>query len=310
MSIQVEELYSSNILSITDVRCRAHSVHRSAEEHSPTNDVVFPRRGCFVRHLGRFEAVADANTVHFFRMHEPYRISHPVSGGDDCTCLSFAPDVLVDAFGAYDPSVADHPDDPLRAARTLSPTTMFAGLHHLRRITLEPQFYTDGSSALLVDEIALRLLETVARAGTQTKIPSKRRLRAGTNNAHRELAEHARVVLSTYMCDALTLPRIARCVLSSPFHLARIFRQMTGLSLHQYQCRLRLRAALERLADGESDLTALALSLGFASHSHFSDAFRREFGLTPSAVRRGPRPNHFREMSTNLKASPPCPKYA
>jgi AraC-like DNA-binding protein len=27
--------------------------------------------------------------------------------------------------------------------------------------------------------------------------------------------------------------------------------------------------------------------MGFASHSHFSDAFRKEFGLTPSAVRDG-----------------------
>ena len=29
----------------------------------------------------------------------------------------------------------------------------------------------------------------------------------------------------------------------------------------------------------------LALELGFSSHSHFSAAFRREFGVVPSALR-------------------------
>jgi AraC-like DNA-binding protein len=43
---------------------------------------------------------------------------------------------------------------------------------------------------------------------------------------------------------------------------------------------------MERLAEGASDLTAVALGLGFASHSHFSSAFRREFALPPSVFRR------------------------
>jgi AraC-like DNA-binding protein len=49
--------------------------------------------------------------------------------------------------------------------------------------------------------------------------------------------------------------------------------------------RLRLHASLERVAEPGSDLTAVALDLGFASHSHFTAAFRRSFGLTPSALR-------------------------
>jgi AraC-like DNA-binding protein len=31
---------------------------------------------------------------------------------------------------------------------------------------------------------------------------------------------------------------------------------------------------------------ALALELGFSSHSHFTDAFRREFGKAPSEIRK------------------------
>jgi AraC-like DNA-binding protein len=72
--------------------------------------------------------------------------------------------------------------------------------------------------------------------------------------------------------------------------------------LYRYLTRLRLRAALERLADGARDLTALALELGFSSHSHFADAFRREFGRTPSDVRNGAGRRTVAEMSKNLTA--------
>ncbi len=183
--------------------------------------------------------------------------------------------------------MADHPDAPFLAIRTLSTTETFLTLYQLRRTIGHLRCAGNGSSSLLVDEAAIQLLETLARVGEPSKARSNGPVRATTTHAHRELAENACVVLSGCLCDPLTLPRIARRVHSSPFHLARVFRRMTGLSLHQYLTRLRLRAALERLADGESDLTALALALGFASHSHFSDAFRREFRVTPNAFRLG-----------------------
>jgi AraC-like DNA-binding protein len=71
----------------------------------------------------------------------------------------------------------------------------------------------------------------------------------------------------------------------SPYHLSRIFRRSTGSSLHAYQTSLRLREGLRRLSDGEQDLTALALDLGFSDHSHFTNSFRRHFGSAPSKFR-------------------------
>jgi AraC-like DNA-binding protein len=64
-----------------------------------------------------------------------------------------------------------------------------------------------------------------------------------------------------------------------------VFRDRTGFTLHAYRTNLRLRIAIERLADGEADLAALARGLGFSSHSHFSSAFRSVFGVQPSVVR-------------------------
>jgi len=48
---------------------------------------------------------------------------------------------------------------------------------------------------------------------------------------------------------------------------------------------LRLAAAVRAILEGCNDLTGLAFDLGFSSHSHFTEAFRRRFGIAPSSLR-------------------------
>jgi AraC-like DNA-binding protein len=59
----------------------------------------------------------------------------------------------------------------------------------------------------------------------------------------------------------------------------------TGVGLHEYRNQLRLRLAFDRVLERDVTLSALALDLGYASHSQFTDSFRRAFGIPPSAVR-------------------------
>src|SRR5262249_27969305 len=79
---------------------------------------------------------------------------------------------------------------------------------------------------------------------------------------------------------------IARRVHWSPGYLTRQFLACTGSTLHRYRQGLRLRAALTYLSESRLDGAATALQLGFASHSHFSAAFAREFGITPTEFTR------------------------
>ena len=95
------------------------------------------------------------------------------------------------------------------------------------------------------------------------------------------------------------LEDIARGLYVSTFHLCRLFKQETGMPMHRYVNRLRLREALEQLTEG-ADLTQLALSLGFAGHSHFTTAFRKEFGVPPSEVRRQASASRIAEMKKSL----------
>jgi AraC-like DNA-binding protein len=83
-----------------------------------------------------------------------------------------------------------------------------------------------------------------------------------------------------------TLNDVADASCCSLFHLARCFRQHTGLSLHGYRQRLRLAVALQRLEEGERELAALAHELGYSSQSHLGSVFARETGVTPAQARR------------------------
>jgi AraC-like DNA-binding protein len=115
-----------------------------------------------------------------------------------------------------------------------------------------------------------------------------------------DLAEAARTVLARSFREPVTLDEVARRTGSSMFHLCRTFRRHTGSTLHGYRNQLRLRTALERAATPESDLTELALDLGFSSHSHFTAAFRKAFGISPSAFRRKATVQAMRELSARL----------
>jgi AraC family transcriptional regulator len=97
--------------------------------------------------------------------------------------------------------------------------------------------------------------------------------------------EQARTLLASSPGTRWDLESLGRALRCSPFHLARQFRTLTGETISRYLLRLRLAIAVERLAQGERDISALAIEIGFSHHSHLSARFRETFGITPSAAR-------------------------
>jgi len=150
---------------------------------------------------------------------------------------------------------------------------------------------------MAIDETALELLGQVLRSAYARAGKAPAAIRASTTRSHASLAHKVKLLLAAEFREPLSLDRIARSASSSPYHMCRIFKRETGLSIHQYLTRLRLRMALESIGD---DLARVAVDLGFSSHSHFSDAFRREFGMTPSCMRATASIARIRQISKNL----------
>jgi AraC family transcriptional regulator len=267
---KVHRLLDTATVSLRDVGCRGTCRHRSAEECAAATHVVFPYRGVYLRHIGREQAVADANHVLFFNAGEGYQVSHPVVGGDASFVLALAPALLqelapadlLDGRGGGRFRVPALRIDPRAQA-------LVALLRHsLQHGAIEP---------LEAESLALTLL--CRSLGPRTS------RRSGASSGRRRLVDRAKVLLANDLSRRWSLADIAAGVGGSPVYLTQAFQQVEGLPLYRYQLRLRLARALDRIGD-DADLAALAHDLGFSSHSHFSAAFRQAYGRTPAEFRR------------------------
>src|ERR1051326_606508 len=96
-----QPLLLTNTVAIRNVMCEGTCKHKSDEEFVTATHLVFPYRGIYVRHVGRAEAIADANQVVFFNEDESYRISHPVDGGDSSLSIAINPAALLELAPAH-----------------------------------------------------------------------------------------------------------------------------------------------------------------------------------------------------------------
>jgi AraC family transcriptional regulator len=71
----------------------------------------------------------------------------------------------------------------------------------------------------------------------------------------------------------------------SSFHLHRVFSAVAGETPKQYGLRLRLNRAAAALLTTADSVLRIAMSCGFNSAEVFTRAFRRRFGMTPTAYR-------------------------
>lgn len=298
--LSFQSLYKSALVAVTDYRCRACRGGPAAEERADSHNIVILRHGVFSKHLGRHKVTADVNQAVFFSKDLPYRVSHPADCGDRGTVFIVSEPELINIIREFDPDIDEYSEQPFPFAAGPCSTITFRRQRELVR-RLEFAGRSDFVDGLCIDETALTIVSDVLSAAYERLSLPQKSVRRATTIDHAERVEAAKQYLACHIGEHVTLDGLARSVHVSPFHLSRIFQYRTGITLHRYLMRLRLRQAFERLADGEQDLTMLALDLGFSSHSHFTDAFRREFGCAPSAVRRL-NAKAIREMSKNMEA--------
>jgi AraC family transcriptional regulator len=267
--IVAHSLLRTDTVAIRDVCCQGRQAHLSAEERTIATELVFPYRGVFVRHLGRDQTVAEANQVLFFNSGESYRVSHPVAGGDACLSLVISEPLL----GELAPSalLRDGPTAAFRRqrlridARTQALVALLR--HSVRQGIAEP---------LEAESLAL----TLARRALGPRTAHA----PGGSLGRQRIADRTKLVLATDPARRWTLAEIGAEVRQSPVYLTQVFQQVEGVPLYRYQLRLRLARALDLLPRYD-DLTSLSLDLGFYSHSHFSTAFAKAYGCSPSMFR-------------------------
>jgi AraC family transcriptional regulator len=262
----VGHLLDTSVVQVTHVDCRGTCRHRSAEECSSHTHLVFPFRGVYLRHVGNDQAVADANHVLFFNKDQVYQVSHPLAGGDTSLVVSLA-----------EPMIAELAPRNLLVSRE-------APAFNVQHLRIDAR--AQALVMLLKHSLRIGSIESLEAEGLSLTLISRalgpRTARApGSTYARRRLVDRVKLLLAGDLSRRWTLADIAAEIRGSPVYLTQAFQQVEGMPLYRYHLRLRLARALDLIAERE-DLSGLAQDLGFSSHSHFSAAFRRSYGCTPS----------------------------
>lgn len=96
--------------------------------------------------------------------------------------------------------------------------------------------------------------------------------------------------IEDHLNDSITLAKLARESLYSPWYSYRLFREYTGLTPAAYIRRLRLSKSALRLRDEDCRIVDVAYEMGFESVDGYQRAFRREFGWNPGDYAAHPVP--------------------
>jgi AraC-like DNA-binding protein len=97
----------------------------------------------------------------------------------------------------------------------------------------------------------------------------------------RERVDRVVAILSGRLSERLNLKQLGREAGCSPFYLSRTFTSVMGMTISQYQRKLRMERAAELLRSGNCNVTEAALAVGYSSLSYFSQAFCETMGCCP-----------------------------
>ena len=240
--------------------------------------VAFPRNGVWIRQAGSRRMVADARVVTIYNQGQEYE-RYPISlEGDRSDWFAVTPELAFAIAKEHDPKATSNPSGFFRYGATTSDSSLYM---RQRRLFLRLQ--RGELDRLEAEEEVLTLVGAVIARAVSARTESAVTSRAA---ARRALVEGAQAELARTLSNPTDVTELARRLDTSPYHLCRVFRQGTGLTLHAYRLDLRVRNAMERLADARTDISRVALELGFSSHSHFTSVFRTRVGMTPGDCRR------------------------
>ncbi len=96
--------------------------------------------------------------------------------------------------------------------------------------------------------------------------------------------------IERHITDPITLHSLAQAAGYSPWHSARIFREITGKAPFEYIREFRLSRAAIKLQYSDVRVVDVALDFLFESHEGFTRAFSKQFGISPREIARNKTP--------------------
>jgi AraC-like DNA-binding protein len=270
MTLNSSRLASGPGWRVDDIVCTAGPRDHPFEEKHDGMCIAAVTAGTFQYRSAQGSAVLAPGALLLGNDRQCFECGHEHGIGDRCLSFHFTPE-LMEAIAAEVPGVR-------RAAFAVARLPPLAAL---APILAAVEAARDDGEGAEFEELALRLAGAVSAAlvgtrPTELRAPSRRDERRVTA-ALRRIEEDAP--------EQLSLADLAREAAASPYHFLRIFRQVVGMTPHQFLLRARLHRAAVRLRRSGDTVLTIALESGFNDLSTFNRRFRRVMGRSPSAYR-------------------------
>lgn len=173
----------------------------------------------------------------------------------------------------YLPTYVAHNKDYLFHADHVSFNTLQSKMIRLLEEMQSDRYGKDEQINLYISDFILHINRLIHEQKEPKQQPAAASLYSG-------LVEY----IEQHLEEDLTLERLADEFYVSKYHIAHVFKDNVGLSIHQYITKKRLALCKEAIR-AKMNITEVYQTYGFGDYSSFYRAFKKEFGISPKEFR-------------------------
>ena len=118
---------------------------------------------------------------------------------------------------------------------------------------------------------------------------SEDRLPESGSRSHLQAIQNAVSYIEKHFQEDLSLEEVAAQAHFTPAYFSQRFRQMTGVTYHDYLVNCRIKNSLREIRSTDLSITDIAFRNGFPSVKSFIAYFRKTYGTTPLQYRKAQR---------------------
>jgi len=270
MGVTAQFLTSGDGWRVCDVVCDSGPYDLPFEEQHSGMCIAAVTQGTFQYRTAQGSAVLAPGAVLLGNDRDAFECAHDHSTGDRCLSFHLTPDFLEKVT-----SELRGAPEPKFSLPRLPP------VDGLTPLLAAAEVARDEGDALHLEELAVRIAGAVAL----TLQGVTDRARAPTAYDVRRVSEVLHWI-EGHLSDPLTLSSLSHKAAMSPYHFLRTFREVVGVTPHQYVLRTRLRRACVELRRSDEPVSTIAFNSGFSDLSTFNRQFRRMVKAAPSVYRR------------------------